>query len=384
MINRIYKIFFTALVCLLIPLNTFAHPGRTDSKGCHKCNADNTNCASWGLNDYEYHCHSGNTYTNSKGQVFNSDGTKISDGNSSTNTPTVPSTPSTPTTPPATEDDTTNNEPVTPPSTNNNTNNNSNGGTSSSGSSSSGSTSTTKPSSGSSSSNITSDNRDVEEEKDKIEEEEGKSNDTSIKSIKVNGKSVDVVDNMYAETIKRSLTLKITVTDKNAKVDYELRELEMGDNEFIIKVIAEDGTEKEYKLTVKRIEGKGTATITELTLGSNEVYFENNKAKVSILKGESISEYTYKLSNTDAQLKLYINDKEVERIDKLKDGDILTLITIDEDNNELEYEVVIEEMGAIESAIFNIIVYTFVIAFFAGPIAVIIFIIKFNKKKVKN
>lgn len=379
MINKIYKVILIALLCLLIPLNTFAHPGRTDSKGCHKCNADNTNCASWGLSDYEYHCHSGNTYTNSKGQVFNSDGTKISDGNSSDDTPSEPSPPSSPTNPPSTDDDTTNNDPVTPPSTNNNTNNNSNGGTSSSGS-----TSTTKPSSGSSSSNITSDNKDVEEEKDEIEEEEEKSNDTSIKSIKVNGKSVDVVDNMYAETIKRSLTLKITATDKNAKVDYELRELEIGDNEFIIKVTAEDGTEKEYKLIVKRIEGIGTATITELTLGSNEVSFENNKAKVSILKGESITEYTYKLSSTNAQLKLYINDKEVERIDKLKDGDILTLITIDEDNNELEYEVVIEEMGAIESAIFNIIVYTFVIAFFAGPIAAIIFIIKFNKKKVKN
>ena len=191
-------LFLVLLLNVFVPLDVFAHPGRLNSSGCHTCK---TNCASWGLSDYEYHCHNGNTYTNSKGQVFNSDGTKISDGNSPTNTPTVPSTPSTPTTPPSTEDDITNNEP-SPPSTNNNTNNNSNGGTSSSGS-----TSTTKPSSGSSSSNITSDNKDVEEEKDEIEEEEEKSNDTSIKSIKVNGKSIDVVDNMYVETIKRSLTL---------------------------------------------------------------------------------------------------------------------------------------------------------------------------------
>lgn len=371
-------LFLVLLLCVFVPLDVFAHPGRLDSKGCHTCK---TNCASWGLSDYEYHCHSGNTYTNSKGQVFNSDGTKISDGDSSTDTPSEPSTPSTPSTPPATEDNTTDNETVIPPSANNNTNNNSSGGTTSGNSSSGGSTITTKPSSGSSSSSVTSGDKNIEAETEEVEEI---SNDTSIKSIKVNGKSVDVVDNMYAETTKRSLTLKVTTTDKKAKVDYELRGLEMGNNEFIIKVTAEDGTEKEYKLTVKRVEGKGTATITELTLGSNEVSFENNKAKVSILNGESITEYTYKLSNTNAQLKLYINDKEVERIDKLKDGDILTLITIDEDNNELEYEVVIEEMGAIESAIFNIIVYTFVIAFFIGPIAAIIFIIKFNKKKVKN
>ena len=32
----------------------FAHPGRTDSSGCHTCR---TNCSSWGLSYGEYHCH---------------------------------------------------------------------------------------------------------------------------------------------------------------------------------------------------------------------------------------------------------------------------------------------------------------------------------------
>lgn len=32
----------------------FAHPGRTDSSGCHTCR---TNCSSWGLGTGEYHCH---------------------------------------------------------------------------------------------------------------------------------------------------------------------------------------------------------------------------------------------------------------------------------------------------------------------------------------
>lgn len=33
-----------------------AHPGRTDSSGCHTCR---TNCPSWGLSYGEYHCHNG-------------------------------------------------------------------------------------------------------------------------------------------------------------------------------------------------------------------------------------------------------------------------------------------------------------------------------------
>lgn len=31
-----------------------AHPGRTDSAGCHTCR---TNCPDWGLDYGEYHCH---------------------------------------------------------------------------------------------------------------------------------------------------------------------------------------------------------------------------------------------------------------------------------------------------------------------------------------
>lgn len=59
---------------LIVPSEVFAHPGRTDSNGCHQCK---TNCESWGLTTGEYHCHNGNAYTNSRGQTFNSDGTEV-------------------------------------------------------------------------------------------------------------------------------------------------------------------------------------------------------------------------------------------------------------------------------------------------------------------
>lgn len=42
------------LLGLFMPSVIFAHPGRTDSYGCHTCK---TNCAKWGLNMGEYHCH---------------------------------------------------------------------------------------------------------------------------------------------------------------------------------------------------------------------------------------------------------------------------------------------------------------------------------------
>ncbi len=46
------------LLGLIGPQVALAHPGRTDSSGCHTCK---TNCSNWGLSYGEYHCH------NSKG-----------------------------------------------------------------------------------------------------------------------------------------------------------------------------------------------------------------------------------------------------------------------------------------------------------------------------
>ncbi len=43
-----------ALTFLFLPAVVFAHPGNTDSSGCHTCR---TNCASYGLYTGQYHCH---------------------------------------------------------------------------------------------------------------------------------------------------------------------------------------------------------------------------------------------------------------------------------------------------------------------------------------
>jgi hypothetical protein len=47
-------ILFILISLFLFTPTTHAHPGRTDSAGCHTCR---TNCASWGLRTGEYHCH---------------------------------------------------------------------------------------------------------------------------------------------------------------------------------------------------------------------------------------------------------------------------------------------------------------------------------------
>jgi hypothetical protein len=52
--SNLQIIFFVLIVNLFFTVPVFAHPGRTDSYGCHTCR---TNCAKWGLERDEYHCH---------------------------------------------------------------------------------------------------------------------------------------------------------------------------------------------------------------------------------------------------------------------------------------------------------------------------------------
>jgi len=51
--NWLTNIFCIAAL-FAMPLTIYAHPGNTDSSGCHTCR---TNCGDWGLSYGEYHCH---------------------------------------------------------------------------------------------------------------------------------------------------------------------------------------------------------------------------------------------------------------------------------------------------------------------------------------
>lgn len=54
-LNKKYLLCLLTGVFLLANFSySFAHPGNTDSSGCHTCR---TNCPNWGLSYGEYHCH---------------------------------------------------------------------------------------------------------------------------------------------------------------------------------------------------------------------------------------------------------------------------------------------------------------------------------------
>ncbi|MEE1370682.1 MAG: YHYH domain-containing protein [Bacilli bacterium] len=324
------------IIIILIPTKVLAHPGRLDSKGCHYCR---TNCAKWGLEIDEYHCHEGGTYSNSKGEIYDESGTKISDGNSSSD------------------------EQKESGEYNNNNN------------------SSSEDTSYANNDNKQSYNNSVNNTKQETSKTIQKSEDTSLKYIKINDKKITIANEMTYKTNKKNINIDIKTNDSKATIEFNNPELKIGNNEIVIKVIAEAGNIKEYKLIVTREETLSNVIIKKFILGSSEVKFKNNKASINKLANESSFEYSYELSNVKAKLLLYVNDKEVTKLDNIKDKDIIKLVVIDEDDNKNIYEIEVNEMSKIESAIINFIAYTIVVITLLSPIIIIVYI---KKKKKDN
>ncbi len=67
--RKVVRCLFLGILTFVIPvLLVLAHPGRTDSRGCHTCR---TNCANWGLSYGQYHCHNGGNASSSNSRSYN-------------------------------------------------------------------------------------------------------------------------------------------------------------------------------------------------------------------------------------------------------------------------------------------------------------------------
>lgn len=298
--------------------NVSAHPGNTDSNGCHKCNAAKTNCSSWGLADYEYHCHNGSTYTNSKGQKFNSNGTQIIESNNNKNDNTMT--------------DNTNE--------NNNSNNNNNNNI--------------PIDNLNENSNLTNNNSNNSNTNDKNEivppkQDKEKSNDNTLKSLIIDNQEVTIADNMEYNTLNSEITIKVETNDSNAT--YEIKNnssLSIGENKINIEVTAEDGSTKTYNLIVNREKELSSDTGIEVFINGEKVSFDNQK-NASISTTDTSIDFNYKLNDSNAVA-------NVEKFEELKDGDNYINIKVTaEDGTEKNYKITIHKTSKTEDTIYTII-----------------------------
>jgi len=288
---------------LFIP-DVYAHPGRTDSDGCHTCK---TNCSKWGLEDGEYHCHNGNTYTNKKGQTFNSDGTEIIDANNNSNSKNE-------------SDVSNNNSDVINDITNNNSSNNT--------TSSNSNTNKNEPS----------------------KNENKKSSDNTIKTITIDGESYNSFDNIVHVT--SSENVNIEVTTNNDKATYDIKNIEplvFGDNYISIVVTAENGLTKTYNIIVNKERELSSETGIEVIINDEKVVFKQYEATINVDSSITKLDIDYTLKDEKASV-------EMNEIGELESGDnILMIKVIAENGIQQEYKITIYKYSKTEDIIYTTI-----------------------------
>ena len=246
--KRAIIVFIFCGVILFNPNVVLAHPGRTVSNGCHKCN---TNCAKWGLDTGEYHCHNGNTYTSSRGQIFNSDGNLLSDDSSSDGDFTI----STP-----------------------------------------------------------------------------KSSDNTLKTVTVDGKNIEISNQMNYKTKNEKINILVETNDSRASYNIDDQTLNVGVNIINIKVTAENGDVKNYKLVVNR-EKLSSNTNIKIVVDDNEINFPLGKADIDVSSDTKNLNYKYELEDKNSKV-VVDGDKD------LKSGEnLVTFTVIAEDGTEVKYEL---------------------------------------------
>lgn len=76
--------------------------------------------------------------------------------------------------------------------------------------------------------------------------------DLEVKLLKTIDNNCNISGTINYSTKNKNIQLNIEATDSKAKVEFDNKELTIGENEIIIKVTAEDGNTKEYKLIINR------------------------------------------------------------------------------------------------------------------------------------
>ena len=178
-----------------------------------------------------------------------------------------------------------------------------------------------------------------------------KSSDATIKSITVNNNNIEVSDSMSDTTTEENSNIKVVLNNISASAQYNNDiELVIGDNLQTIKVIAENGNTKEYKLNI----------IREKELSNNKnikIFVDNKEIKFTLYKNEELSisskaskvNITYELEDDKASVEISGNEN-------LKVGKNEIVITaIAENGDKQEYTLIVEKSSIATEIISSIV-----------------------------
>lgn len=144
-----------------------------------------------------------------------------------------------------------------------------------------------------------------------------KSNDTLISKIIINNDEItNIQDEMNYNSTSKKINIKVILHDYKAtySINGDISKIYAEKiNTFEIIVIAEDGTNKIYKLLVTREPLITTDSILNLKVNDNNVYFDkNNSSNISLSYDNNKLNIIYEASNKNDELQIFENGERVD------------------------------------------------------------------------
>ena len=182
-----------------------------------------------------------------------------------------------------------------------------------------------------------------------------KSSDTSLKSITVGGNSYKIGDTMTVSADTSSIDIQAVAKSSKASVSGNgIKELVTGTNKFTIKVTAEDGSTKNYSITIIREEYVEDNPNIEDPNYQSEI--QDLKLKSLVIDGieltpqfsSDVFEYSAYIINEDKldiEAISSIEDAKVEIVGNtnLVEGENTILIKLTKDDKTVEYKITVNK-----------------------------------------
>lgn len=197
------------------------------------------------------------------------------------------------------------------------------------------------------------------------------SSNTSLKSVTVDGNSIEVSDWMEYQTANERVDIVVETTDSNATYTVHNRDLLEGENPIEIEVTAPNGDIKSYTLTVVREELSDNTNIHVIIDGEEITFDSMGNAEVTVSSTTEQIEYTNTLEDENAAV-------EIEEIETLQTGDnLMKFLVTAQDGTQKIYEITIHKYSFAEEAIITILSF----AILGGIGYGIYYFVKKRKKK---
>ena len=210
-----------------------------------------------------------------------------------------------------------------------------------------------------------------------IMRDDKRSNNSLLSSLQINGKKVDLKDGELSyiitlDKVNERTNVSLETQSDKATIEYEDMELNVGENNLLIRVTAENGHQSEYNIKIYRLENEMSAQFENIVVSGYDLKFDINKFEYDL--------YFDKIPET---LSITVNPKEVlheiSNNEKLKDGSVV-IVKIISDGNVKNYAFNIHDKANIKTES-NLIYYAFLGISVLLLILSIVHAVKINKKK---